>query len=113
MAKKTGPKRTPRAVVVGTASYGLYFGYTDALDSEVVRDKAVRLTDARHVRYWYGKVGGITSLAAHGPCGPKANDSRIGARAPSALITNVANVYDCAEEAVAAFSKIEATDDGR
>ncbi|HUR93039.1 MAG TPA: hypothetical protein VMY76_00550 [Gemmatimonadales bacterium] len=106
-------KSKERAVVVGTASYGLYFGWTDASDQDVVKDRSVRLRDARHVRSWHGKTGGITSLAAHGPCGPRGKNSLIGAPVPSALITNVANVFDCTPEAIEAFNKIEATDGAR
>lgn len=29
-----------------------------------------KVRECRHVARWYGKTGGITSLAAHGLCGP-------------------------------------------
>lgn len=101
------PKSRERAVVVGTKSYGLYFGYTSATDAEVVKTEALRLRAGRHVRYWYGKTGGITSLAAHGPCGSKAQQSRIGAPSDM-LVTGVANVYDCPAVAVANFAAVKA-----
>ena len=41
----------------------------------------MKAREVRHVARWYGKTGGITSLAAHGLCGPDAGNSRIGARA--------------------------------
>jgi len=106
MAKANGA----RHVIVGTTSYGLYFGTTEATDKEILEQKAVRLNDCRHIRYWYGKTGGITSLAAAGPCGPRAKQSRIGAPSPSALISSVGNVFDCTPEAVAAFARIEVSD---
>lgn len=47
-----------RAVLIGNGSYGLYIGETAASDKEILADKAVRLSNCRHVRYWYGKTGG-------------------------------------------------------
>lgn len=104
-----------RFVIVGNEKYGLYYGWTDLpqeqQDAQVARDHAIRLNDVRHIARWYGKTGGITSLAAHGPCGnsdSKASESRIGAPSPSSLLTGVVNVFDCTEEAVKAFDRIEA-----
>jgi len=98
-------KSTERAVLVGNQSYGLYIGYTSATDAEIVGSKSVRLRACRHVCQWFGRTGGITSLAAHGPCGPRANESRIGAPA-DAVLTGVVNVYDLSAEAIAAFAAI-------
>jgi hypothetical protein len=100
---------TKRFVIVGNSNYGLYYGETDASDKDILADKSVRLENCRHVCQWYGKTGGITSLAAFGPCGPRAKESRIGAPAPSALLTSIVNVYDCSPEAVKAFDRIEAS----
>ncbi len=102
--------RKRRTVVVGNERYGLYFGETDATDQEVAETKSVRLDNCRHIAHWRGKTGGITSLAAFGPCGRNAKESRIAAPAPSALITGVVNVFDCTDEAIAAFARIEPTD---
>lgn len=99
-----------RYVVVGNQSYGLYFGETSATDEEVARTKSLRVENVRHVSQWYGRTGGITSLAACGPCGPRVHESRIGAPAPSALLTHVVNIFDCTEEAVANFAKVEWND---
>lgn len=109
-AKKNGTNGHARAVLVGNQSYGLYIGETDASDADIIASKAVRLKNCRHVCRWYGKTGGITSLAAFGPCGPSADQSRIGAPASSALVTGVVNVLDLTPAAVEAFAKIEATD---
>ncbi len=97
-----------RAVLVGNGSYGLYVGETDASDKKILADRAVRLANCRHVRYWYGRKGGITSLAAHGPCGPRQQESRIGAPCPSALIADVRTVFDLSPEAVANFAAVVA-----
>ena len=102
-------KRSKRHVIVGNQSYGLYFGETDSTDAEIVETKSVRLENCRHISHWQGKTGGITSLAAFGPCGPRAKESRIGAPSPSSLLTGIVNVYDCTAEAVANFARIEAS----
>jgi hypothetical protein len=105
---KTKTKKNKlRSVLVGNQSYGLYIGETDATDVDIIKSKAVRLMNCRHVARWYGKTGGVTSLAAHGPCGPQAKDSRVGAPC-NALVTGVVNVLDLTDEAIANFAKIEA-----
>lgn len=96
-----------RWVLCGNSSYGLYIGETDATDEQIVETKSVRLTNCRHVCRWYGRTGGITSLAAYGPCGPQVSESRIGAPC-NALVTGIVNVLDLSAEAVANFAKIEA-----
>lgn len=99
-----------RFVIVGNKSYGLYYGETDATDASVVETESIRLTNCRHIAQWYGKTGGITSLAAHGPCGPNVSKCRIGAPAPSNLLLGVVNVIDCTSEAIANFSRIRVSD---
>ncbi len=108
MAKSAVKKSNFRAVLVGNQSYGLYIGETEASDAEIVASKSVRLANCRHVCQWYGKTGGVTSLAAHGPCGSRKNESRIGAPC-NALITGVVNVLDLSPEAVANFASIVAS----
>lgn len=107
MTKKIKTKK--RYVIVGNQSYGLYYGQTDATDGDIAETKSVRIEGCRHICHWRGKTGGITSLAAFGPCGPKVAESRIGAPAPSALVMGVVNVFDVSAEAVKAFAKIEAS----
>lgn len=96
-----------RHVLVGNASYGLYIGLTSDTDAQIGQSGCVTLRDARHVARWYGKTGGITSLAAHGPCGPKAQESRVGAPAPEMLARQVVNVFTLSSEAIAAFDAIK------
>jgi hypothetical protein len=95
-----------RWVIVGNGPWGLWFGRVTASDAAVVRARSVRLYDARNIRYWYGKTGGITSLAAFGPCGPRGNESRMGAPISSTLLLDVKAIHDCSSEAVAAFAAI-------
>lgn len=104
MADKT---KKMRWVIVGNGPWGLWFGRTATKDRDVIASKAVRLNDARNIRYWYGKIGGITSLAAFGPCGPRVNESRIGASIASTLLLDVKAIHDCSPEAVAAFAAIK------
>jgi hypothetical protein len=96
-------KTTRRFVIVGNQSYGLYYGETDATDEQIIASESVRLYGCRHIARWYGRTGGITSLAAHGLCGPSASESRIGAPA-DALLTGVVNVLDVSPEARATFA---------
>ena len=96
-----------RWVIVGNGPWGLWFGQVKATDATIIKIRAVRLYRARNIRYWYGKNGGITSLAAFGPCGPRAKDSRIGAEITATLLLDVKAIHDCSPEAVAAFAAIE------
>ena len=95
-----------RWCIVGNGSWGLWFGRVKSTDAEVIGTKAVRLYDARNVRYWYGKTGGITSLAAFGPCGPRQQESRIGAPIESTLLLDVKAVHTCSADAVANFALV-------
>jgi hypothetical protein len=73
------------------------------VDSFDVKNGVVEAREVRHVAQWFGKTGGITSLAVHGLCGPKAGESRIGAPASRATLTGVVNVIECTTEARATF----------
>ena len=102
---KKKPKR--RYVVIGSGSWGLWYGQIDddaKTTAAIIQDKAVRVYGCRHVRYWYGPKGGITSLAAWGP-NPANTGNRIGAPADS-LITSVVNVYDVPPEAQKRFAAV-------
>lgn len=97
-----------RWAIIGNEGYGLYYGLISATDAEIAETKSVLVRQCRHVRYWRGGTGGITSLAAWGPCGTKKDESRIGAPAPESLVLNVCAVHVCSLEAVSAFASIEA-----
>lgn len=87
--------------IVANQSYGLYVGIVQSFDPV---NKVALVTECRHVARWYGKTGGITSLAAHGLCGSQAGDSRIGAPAPGvSTLTGIVNVFPCSPEARATF----------
>ena len=55
-----------RWVIIGNGPWGLWFGQIEASDDEIIEKKAVRVYRARNIRYWYGRHGGITSLARYG-----------------------------------------------
>ena len=101
--KKT-TKKSERYAIIANKSYGLYVGIVDKFDAGTGSgDGVVEAREVRHVAQWFGKTGGITSLAVHGLCGPRATESRIGAPAPRATLTGIVNVIDCTPEARATF----------
>ena len=89
-----------RYAVITNGGYGIYVGIVEAFDAAT---RTVEAREVRHVARWFGRTGGITSLAAHGVCGARAAESRIGAAAPRATLSNVVNIFDCTPEARATF----------
>lgn len=102
-AKKSSRKSLPYCILAN-ASYGLYCG--EVVSYDPCTQVAV-VKNCRHIARWYGKTGGITSLAVHGLCGPSAGDSRIGAPAESATLTQIVNMFVCSTQARTSF--VEAT----
>ena len=96
----TTKKKPEVYAVIANQSYGLYVGVVDSFDTE---KKVVEAREVRHVARWYGKTGGITSLAVHGLCGPQVGDSRIGAPVARATLAGVVNVFEATPEARATF----------
>ena len=80
--------------VLGSRTYGLYYGVVESYDP-ATQTAVVR--ECRHIYEWRGKHGGITSLASHGICGPKASESRIGLPSPIATLTEIINVFACTD----------------
>ena len=85
--------------ILANKSYGLYAGIVEKKTPQPDGTLHVEVRDCRHVARWYGKTGGITSLAAHGLCGPNAADSRIGAPVRASPLTGIVNVFECSAEA--------------
>ena len=104
MARAKSKSNGGRWVIVGNGPWGLWFGRISATDAEIAASHSVRLFEARNIHYWYGAAGGITSLAAYGLCGPRASESRIGARISSTLLLDVKAIHECSPECVAAFA---------
>lgn len=92
-----------RYVIVTTQYRDLYCGLISASDAEIASTHAVRVSEARHIAYWQGPKGGLTSLAVEGP----EDGSRIGAPIASMLVTGVAHVLDVTEAARARFAAIQ------
>jgi hypothetical protein len=90
-------KKATKKAILCNKSYGIYFGEVQSYDAQ---EGVANVNNCRHVCRWYGKTGGITSLAAHGLCGPNATESRIGA-ACDATLTGIVNVFTCSPEAAA------------
>lgn len=84
-------RKTERYAILANKSYGLYAGVVESFDAET---GVAEVRDCRHVARWFGRTGGITSLAAHGLCGPRASESRIGAPV-RATLSGIVNVFDC------------------
>ena len=94
---KTKTKNEAKYCLLANKSYGLYAGLVESFDP--LTGVAV-IAECRHVARWYGRTGGITSLAAHGLCGLQAGESRIGAPAPGlSTLTGVVNVFPFSAEA--------------
>lgn len=93
-------KAAERYAIIANKSYGLYVGIVDSFDAKT---GVVEARECRHVARWYGKTGGVTSLAVHGLCGSQASESRIGAPVARATLSGIVNVFDCTPEARATF----------
>jgi hypothetical protein len=108
MKKKTAPKsQNKNWVIVGKGTWGLWFGWISDKDAADPSISSLRLYEARNIRYWYGRTGGITSLAAFGPCGPRFRDNRIGSAIPWSNLNEVKAVHSCTAEAVRAFASVD------
>lgn len=101
--KQTTTKAGDRYVIVTTQYRDLYYGTITATDQEIASTHSVRVSAARHIAYWHGPKGGLTSLAAQGP----EKGSRIGVAIDSMLVTGVAHVLDVTEAARARFAAIQ------
>jgi hypothetical protein len=91
--------------LLANKSYGLYVGEVKSFDPVT---GVAFVKDCRHVARWYGRSGGITSLAAHGLCGPQKDESRIGAPV-EATLTGIVNVFECSDEARKSFEEAKQT----
>ena len=82
-----------RAVVVTTKHRGVFFGYADDTDGEVIK-----LRSARNCVYWSKNIRGFMGLAATGPD----KDSKIGPAADIS-VRDITSVIECTEAAVKAW----------
>ena len=95
-------KKNEPTSILCNKSYGIYYGDVVSYDA---KNEIARVRNCRHVCQWYGKTGGITSLPAHGLCGPRASESRVGAAVAGVSdLTGIVNVFPCSEVAIATFA---------
>lgn len=98
--KKATKKTSEQYAIIANRSYGLFCGIVESHDPGTGQgDGVVVARSVRHIAQWFGRTGGITSLAAHGLCGSRAGESRIGAACPRAKLSGIVNVFDCTPEA--------------
>ncbi len=94
---------TGKYCIIANKAYGLYCGVvTNVTPSAVDETMTVEIAGCRHIAKWYGRGGGITSLARYGICGDSADQSRIGA-AVDAVCGGVVNIFVCHEESRASL----------
>ena len=86
-------KNKERAVVVTTEHRGVFFGYADAVDGDIVKLRA-----ARNCVYWSADIRGFMGLAATGP----SKNCKVGPAADISL-RKITSVMECAPEAIAAW----------
>ncbi len=82
-----------RAVVVTTQHRGVFFGYANDVDGEIIK-----LRDARNCVYWSSDVKGFMGLAATGPT----KNCKIGPAASMSL-RDITSVMECTPDATAAW----------
>lgn len=89
--------------IIANKSYGLYAGIVEKVTPQPDGTLLVEAREVRHVARWFGKSGGITSLAVHGLCGRDAASSRIGAPSVAATLSGIVNIFECSTEARASI----------
>ena len=96
-------KKKNNVCILCNDKYGIFYG--DVKKYNPVTRVAV-VAQCRHVSWWYGRTGGITSLARYGLCGPNKANSRVGAPTdrPSVL-TGIVNVFPASSEAQKTFDE--------
>lgn len=86
-------KKSERPVLVTTSHRGVFFGYTDNTDGQVINLKRARL-----VVYWTADLRGFMGLASMGPT----KGCRIGPPA-DIQVRDITSVVEVTQEAVTKF----------
>jgi hypothetical protein len=105
MAAKKQSKKKVYSIVTDT-NYSIYFGVVTKVDR---KHGVAYLDECRQVNEWYGANGGITSLGAFGLCGPRAEQSLIGAPVNGFELGQFAHAFKCTDEAAQTFISFTAT----
>lgn len=90
MKKQTIKKSKSRPVLVTTEHRGVFFGYADKIDGEILHLKRMR-----NCSYWSSDMKGFLGLASMGP----SPSCRIGP-AVNASLRNITGVFEVTPEAV-------------
>lgn len=85
------------AVLVTTLHRGVFFGYT----SDEVKNKTLKIKDARNCIYWSPDVKGFLGLAASGP----SSFCKVGPKVPSLTLIDVTSVSEVSPEAIENWEK--------
>ena len=81
---------------------GLYYGEISKKGVETAMKTGVaKIRNMRHISYWKGPTGGLSSLAVQGP----GEGSRIGDPVGVAYLSDVCNILVCEPAAIARFEK--------
>lgn len=91
------PSKKEIAVLVTTAHRGVFFGYT----ADEVKNKTLKIRNARNCIYWSTDVKGFLGLAASGP----SNSCKIGPKVLSLTLTDVTSVSEVTPEAIEKWEK--------
>jgi len=86
-------KKKELAVVVTTSHRGVFFGYTNEVDGQIINLRA-----GRNCLYWSADVKGFAGLAATGP----SKSCKVGPAVDIAL-RDITSVIKCTAEAIAAW----------
>jgi hypothetical protein len=93
MKTNRSKKNNERAVVVTTSHRGVFFGYANDVNGEIIKLRA-----ARNCVYWSADVKGFIGLAATGP----SKNCKVGPAADISL-RGITSVIECSPPAVAAW----------
>ncbi len=85
------------AVLVTTVHRGVFFGYT----ADKVKNKTLKIKNARNCIYWSTDMKGFLGLAATGP----SSSCKVGPKVPSLTLTDVTSVSEVSPEAVEKWEK--------
>lgn len=85
-------------LVVTTEHKGVFAGYGNP---KLVKNKTIRLTQARMCVYWSSDVKGVLGLAANGPT----SGCKVGPPVPAITINALTSVMECSKTSAEAWEK--------
>jgi hypothetical protein len=94
------PPKHERPVIVCTTHRGVFYGFTDKTNKQILTDDIVHLSGCMMVIYW-GTTRGVMQLAATGPT----PSTKASLRA-DITINSITAVFDATEEAASKWSTV-------